>query len=212
MTIGRGYDPRMSILPVVLERPSGGVRLEPLDHRHVPELLKVAHDPAIWTWWSIPPLTTHERMAEWVAKALANRDAGTEAPFAVIHRPTGAVAGCTRYMDIHEADRWLEIGWTWYGTAYQRTGVNTESKYLLLRHAFETLGMVRVQLKTDARNQRSRDAIGRIGARYEGTLRRVKKLHTGFIRDTAVYSILDEEWPSVKQRLEEMMQPRSPRR
>lgn len=196
----------MSIEPVVLELANGLVRLEPLEEHHAPRLLEAAHAPAIWTWWSIPPLTTRERMAAWVEKAIANQKAGTELPFAVIHKPTGVVAGCTRCMDIHEADRRLEIGWTWYGTAYQRTGVNTECKYLLLRHAFETLGMVRVQLKTDARNQPSRTAIGRIGARYEGTLRKVRKIHDGFTRDTAYYSILDEEWPWVKQRLEGMMQ------
>jgi RimJ/RimL family protein N-acetyltransferase len=180
-------------------------RLEPLEVTHIDGLLAISNDPAIWTWWSIPPMNTRERMAAWVEKAIENRDAGTELPFAVIHKPTSAVAGCTRYMDIHEADRGLEIGWTWYGSAYQRTGVNTECKYLLLRHAFETLKMVRVQLRTDARNTRSRAAIGRIGARYEGTLRRVKIIHDGHIRDTAFYSIIDEEWAWVKERLEGMM-------
>lgn len=184
---------------------SFGIRLEPLTLSHIDPLLAISHDPAIWTWWSIPPMNTRERMAAWVEKAIANRDAGTEVPFAVVHKPTGAVAGCTRYMDIHEADRGIEIGWTWYGSAYQRTGVNTECKYLLLRHAFETLKMVRVQLRTDARNTRSRTAIGRIGARYEGTLRRVKIIHDGHIRDTAFYSIIEEEWPWVKERLEGMM-------
>jgi RimJ/RimL family protein N-acetyltransferase len=200
------------IEPVTLERAGGIVRLEPLTRAHVDPLLEIAHDPAIWTWWSIPPMSTRERMAAWVEKAIANREAGTELPFAVIHKASGAVAGCTRYMDIHEADRWLEIGWTWYGAAWQRTGVNTECKYLLLCHAFETLGMVRVQLKTDARNSRSRNAIGRLGARYEGTLRRVKIIHDGYIRDTAMYSIIDEEWPWMKQRLEAMMaRPLEPR-
>lgn len=195
----------MALQPVTLETNEGIVRLEPLTPAHIEPLLAIAHDPAIWTWWSVPPMNTRERMAAWVQKAIANREAGTELPFAVIHKPTGAVAGCTRYMDIHEADRWLEIGWTWYGTAYQRTGVNTECKYLLLKHAFETLNMVRVQLKTDARNSRSRNAIGRLGARYEGTLRRVKIIHDGYIRDTACYSIIDEEWPWVKERLEGFM-------
>jgi len=195
----------LALQPTTLERPDGLVRLEPLGVSHIDSLLTIAHDPAIWTWWSIPPMNTRERMAAWVEKAIANREAGTELVFAVIHKATGAVAGCTRYMDIHEADRWLEIGWTWYGTAYQRTGVNTECKYLLLKYAFETLKMVRVQLKTDARNSRSRNAIGRLGARYEGTLRRVKIIHDGYIRDTACYSIIDEEWAWVKERLEGMM-------
>ena len=131
---------------------------------------------------------------------------GSQLPFAVVERATGRAIGSTRYLDIRRNDRGLEIGWTWLGAAYQRTPTNTESKYLLLRHAFDDLGTIRVQLKTDLRNERSQRAIERLGAIREGVLRKHVILWDGFIRDTAYYSILDNEWPGVRKRLEAFLQ------
>ena len=141
-------------------------------------------------------------MAAYIALALAERDAGRALPFATVDRATGTIIGSTRYAAIEPTHRRVEIGWTWLGRAWQRTAANTEAKYLMLRHAFETLGCVRVELKTDALNERSRAAIRRIGAREEGTLRRHMVTSTGRIRDTVYYSILDAEWTQVKAELE----------
>jgi RimJ/RimL family protein N-acetyltransferase len=141
----------------------------------------------------------------WIQEAMAIAASGTQIPFAIIHRAGGRAIGSTRYLDIRREHRGLEIGWTWVGTAHQRTSVNTECKYLLLRHAFEELGAVRVQLKTDLRNERSQRAIERIGAVREGVLRKHMALWDGFIRDTVYYSILDSEWPDVRRRLEELL-------
>jgi RimJ/RimL family protein N-acetyltransferase len=126
-------------------------------------------------------------------------------PFVVIHLATGMVVGTTRYLEIQLENRALEIGGTWYTPDYQRTAVNTESKYLLLRHAFETLGCVRVQFKTDLRNERSQKALERIGAVKEGVLRNHMILPDGSLRTSVFYSILDGEWPGVKSLLEEKL-------
>ncbi len=126
---------------------------------------------------------------------------GNEIAFAIVGKSDQRAIGSTRYLNIEPAHRTLEIGWTWIGTKYQRTAVNTECKYLLLRHAFEQLGAVRVQFKTDARNEQSQRAIERIGAVKEGVLRKSHTTYTGYIRDSVYYSIIDDEWPDVKQRL-----------
>ncbi len=131
--------------------------------------------------------------------------AGTDLPFAVIQLASGRVAGATRFMEIRPEHRGLEIGGTWYGLEFQRTVVNTECKYLLLRHAFEVLGAIRVQFKADVRNERSWRAIERLGAKREGILRNHMILPDGVIRDSVYYSIIDSEWPGVKQRLEDML-------
>ena len=144
-------------------------------------------------------------MRNWVRDILSRAEKGTDQPFVAIHLASGRVAGATRYLNIMPKDRGLEIGGTWYGLDFQRTPVNTECKYLLLRHAFETLGCIRVQLKTDLRNERSQKAIERIGARKEGILRNHMILPDGRYRHSVFYSILDTEWGDVKQRLEEMM-------
>jgi RimJ/RimL family protein N-acetyltransferase len=123
-------------------------------------------------------------------------------PFVIIHLASGHVAGTTRYLDIRRGDRALEIGHTWLAGEFQRTAVNTEAKYLLLRHAFEGLGAVRVQLKTDERNERSRRAIERLGARFEGILRNYQTRWDRFVRNTAMYALTDADWPGIKARLE----------
>jgi RimJ/RimL family protein N-acetyltransferase len=137
---------------------------------------------------------------------LQRAESGTDLPFAAIHLGTGKAIGATRYLDIRPQHRGLEIGGTWYGLEYQRTGVNTESKYLLLKHAFETIGCIRVQFKSDSRNDKSIAAITRIGAKPEGVLRNHMILQDGTLRHSAYFSILDSEWPDVKKMLEEKLE------
>jgi RimJ/RimL family protein N-acetyltransferase len=144
-------------------------------------------------------------MRNWLREILARAEKGTDLPFVVVHLASGRIAGATRYLNIVPRDRGLEIGGTWYGLEFQRTGVNTECKYLLLRYAFEILGAIRVQLKTDLRNERSQRAIERIGAVKEGILRNHMILPDGTIRNSVFYSIIDSEWPAVKMRLEALM-------
>jgi RimJ/RimL family protein N-acetyltransferase len=150
-------------------------------------------------------METEADMRNWVREILARAEKGTDLPFVVVHLASGRIAGATRYLNIAPKDRGLEIGGTWYGTEFQRTGVNTECKYLLLRYAFEILGAIRVQLKTDLRNERSQRAIERIGAVKEGVLRNHMILPDGTFRHSVFYSIIVSEWPGVKARLEEMM-------
>jgi RimJ/RimL family protein N-acetyltransferase len=145
------------------------------------------------------------QMREWVNHLMDAQASGTDLPFAVILKKTGMVAGATRYLNISPENRSVEIGGTWYSDAFQRTGVNTESKYLLLKHAFETLACVRVQFKTDSRNIRSQQALDRIGAIKEGELRNHMILPDGYIRTSMFYSIIDREWPAVKAMLEAKM-------
>jgi N-acetyltransferase len=182
------------------------VRLEPLSESHVPDLAAAGSDPSIWEFMIYGDLGGEKAMHAWVQKLLALQQHGTDLPFAVIHLESGRAIGATRYMDIRPEHRALEIGGTWYAPAFQRTVVNTESKYLLLRNAFEELGCLRVQFKTDARNLRSQKAIERIGAVKEGVLRQHIITPSGFARDSVYYSILDKEWPGVKKRLEAMLE------
>lgn len=184
--------------PVTLE--GAVVRLEPLALAHLPGLCAVGLDPAL-SRYTPRRTTTPEEMHAHVEKALAAQAQGVALPFAVIHRPTGDVIGSTRFMEYVPEHRRVEIGWTWYAVPYQRTAVNTESKYLLLTHAFEVLNLLRVELKTDALNAASRAAILRIGGKEEGTLRRHMVMPDGRSRDTVYYSILAEEWPDVRARL-----------
>ena len=188
--------------PVVLE--GDAVRLEPLSHEHEAGLLVAAQDEEIWRV-TIDDPRTPEAMHSYVARALAARDAGTAFPFAVVHRGEGRAIGATRYHAISYPDRGLEIGFTWYAPRFWRTRVNTECKYLLLTHAFERLGCIRVEFKTDARNARSRAAILRLGAVEEGTLRSKVVMRDGHLRDSVYFSILDREWPAAKRRLEEYL-------
>ncbi len=178
------------------------VRLEPLDHRHVDELLEQAQNDEIWRYMPVPRPTSRAAFELLIDKAWKAASEGLEIPFAIIDVNSGQAVGSTRYLDIHRPDRILEIGWTWLGPAAQRTAINTESKLLLLRHAFDDQGALRVQLKTDGRNTRSQQAIERLGAVKEGVLRRNRLMWDGVRRDTVYYSILDDEWPAVKSRLE----------
>jgi RimJ/RimL family protein N-acetyltransferase len=182
------------------------VRLEPLARAHLPALTPVALDPDLWR------VTanfggTPEAFAEWLDEALAHQAVGGALPFVLIDPVTDQPIGSTRYGNYDAPSARVEIGWTWVARPWQRTRVNTEAKYLLLRHAFETLALERVELKTDAINARSRAAILRIGATQEGILRRHQRTWDGRLRDTVFFSVLKEEWPAVKARLESMLAP-----
>jgi RimJ/RimL family protein N-acetyltransferase len=194
----------MDIQPVTLT--GHVVRLEPLSEAHVPDLAAVGLEEAIWRYMRYGRIESEEDMRDWVQELLRLQQLGSDLPFAVIHLEAGRAIGCTRYLSINRGDRSLEIGGTWYGLAYQRTAVNTECKYLLLRHAFETLDCVRVWFKVDLRNERSQRALERIGAVKEGTLRNHMILPDGYIRDSVIYSLLPSEWPGVKARLEKFLQ------
>jgi N-acetyltransferase len=193
----------MDIQPVVLQ--GNWVRLEPLSEAHIPELSVAGRDEAIWEFMRYGLITTEVGMRAWVRELLDAQAQGTDLPFAVIHLASGAAIGSTRYMEIRRPHRALEIGGTWYALRFQRTAVNTECKYLLLRHAFEALGCLRVQFKTDLRNERSQRAIERIGAVKEGVLRNHMVLLDETIRHSVYYSIIDSEWPAVKASLEKKL-------
>ena len=198
-------DPNLfSVVPVVLEHDL--VRLEPLALDHYEGLAEISQDPALFRYMTFDRITEPGRLRAWMEQVIAGEMARGEAvAFAIRELTGGRIAGCTSYMDIHPKDRGVEIGRTWVGTAYQRTAVNTTAKYLLLRHAFETLGANRVQIKTDERNLQSQAAIARLGAQREGILRAHKVLPDGYLRNTVMYSVTAAEWPAVKSRLESFL-------
>jgi RimJ/RimL family protein N-acetyltransferase len=190
--------------PVVLD--GREVRLEPLSHSHFEKLCAIGVNDEIWRW--MPMIVRNvEELRLWLENALEDQRKGIALPWTIVERSTGLVVGSTRFANIDLTNRRVEIGWTWIGPRWQRTRVNTETKYLMLRHAFESLGCVRVELKTDALNERSRKAVLRIGAKEEGTLRRHMITSSGRIRDTVYFSILDSEWPQVKAVLQARLAP-----
>ncbi len=187
------------LTPITLEGTQ--VRLVPLSMDHLDGLCAVGLDPDLWRW--IPQqVLDRQGMQAYVELALEEQRRGVSLPFATTLKSTGEVIGSTRYMNIDLKNRRVEIGATWIGKSWHRSAVNTEAKYLMLRHAFETLHCARVELKTDALNERSRNAILRLGAKQEGILRRHVLTDTGRMRDTVYFSILDHEWPEIKSRLE----------
>lgn len=189
----------MKIEPIILTGRT--VRLEPLRESHLEGLCEIGLDEDLWR--VIPyRVTTPNQMAEYIARARAAEEAESVLAFATIEIASGKPVGSTRFMNIDVSNRRVEIGSTFIGKAWQRTAVNTEAKYLMLRHAFETWHCFRVELKTDVLNQRSRAAILRIGAKEEGILRRHTLTWSGRVRDTVYFSILDSEWPEVKANLE----------
>ena len=192
----------LQIQPVTLE--GRHIRLEPLTLNHHDALCEIGLDDELWRW--IPtPVKSREDMLDYIRLALQWQSDGTALPFATVEQSTGRAVGSTRYMNIDKPNRHVEIGATWIGRAWQRTAVNTEAKYLMLRHAFETLGCFRVELKTDVLNQQSRNAILRIGASQEGIFRKHVLCADGRLRDSVYFSIIDSEWPGVKARLEEKL-------
>jgi RimJ/RimL family protein N-acetyltransferase len=192
------------VMPVTLE--GSVVRLEPIRREHAELFWDAAKDALddIFQW--IPDrMKTREDFEHLVEKAFDEQERGESVVFATVERITWRVIGSTRFMNIDRINRRVEIGSTWIAPAWQRTAVNTQAKYLMLRHAFEVWECFRVELKTDALNEKSRNAILRIGAKEEGTLRRHVLTWTGRVRDSVYFSILDSEWPEVKRRLEAML-------
>jgi RimJ/RimL family protein N-acetyltransferase len=186
------------IEPVTLK---GGIAtLEPLAAEHESALAKAASDGELWRLW-YTSIAAPDRMRDYVATALDMRDRLGAMPFVVRENATGDVVGCTRYFNVDAVNRRLEIGHTWYAKRVQRTGVNTECKLLLLGHAFETLGCIAVEFRTHWFNHASRAAIARLGAKQDGVLRNHQLMPDGAKRDTVVFSIIDGEWPAVKQHL-----------
>jgi RimJ/RimL family protein N-acetyltransferase len=194
----------MNITPVILE--GSHVRLEPLELTHAQDLFNSSRQPEIWEFLVPAPIQTLEEMRGWIEKAVQQTQARTQIWFTAVRRTDNRAVGVTSYLNISHADRGLEIGGTWLSTEVWRTAINSECKYLLLRHAFETLGCIRVQLKTDERNLRSQHAIARLGALKEGILRKYQVTHTGHQRNTVMFSIIDSEWPSVKTKLERSLE------
>jgi RimJ/RimL family protein N-acetyltransferase len=183
------------------------VVVEPLAPEHEPNLRAAAADAEIWRWVA-PGLHEPDAFGRYFAAALTPAD--DEVPFAVIDQATGRAVGSTRFLVMRPQDRGLEIGSTWYAPSVWRTGVNVETKLLLLMHAFETLDCLRVELKTHAHNERSRTAIAALGAQFEGVFRKHKLIPGLGVRDTAWYSIVDDDWPAVKARLQARLAAHSP--
>jgi RimJ/RimL family protein N-acetyltransferase len=195
-------EPPFDIRPVTLE--GRYVRLEPLSRDHLEGIIAAGSFDEIWRWISVRP-EGRAGFEKHIETALGARDAGTELPFTTFDRATGEIVGGTRYLNIDRPSRRLEIGWTWITPRMQRTYINTEAKYLQLRHCFEELGCRRVELKTDRRNEKSRNAMLRIGAQFEGIARKQMLTFDGTNRDNAWFAIIDDDWPAVKARLEEML-------
>ncbi len=184
------------------------VSLGPLRMEHAEALREAAKDGELWKLWytSVPSPDTVEA---YVATALAERDAGASLPFTV-RDADGAVVGSTRYCHVDAANRRVEIGYTWYAQRVQRSGLNTEAKLLLLRHAFETLDCIAVEFRTNWFNQRSRTAIARLGAKQDGVLRSHMLMPDGSLRDTVVFSIIASEWPAVRRHLQFLLERGAP--
>ena len=177
------------------------VRLEPMTLAHEDGLWEASRDERTWTWLSVHQPRTREDLRAYVEDALANAGAGTEMPLVTIRRADGRVVGGTRYLALKPEHRSLEIGWTWLAPEAWGTGINVEAKLLMLEHAFETLGCLRVELKTDARNERSRGAMAALPAQFEGVHRKAMLVRGGQRRDSAWYSVIDDEWPEVRANL-----------
>jgi N-acetyltransferase len=177
------------------------VRLEPLARRHEKGLFEAAQDRRIWRWMPCDASESGERFHAWLEEALAASSAGTEVAFATVDAGTGEPVGSTRYLALRPEHRGLEIGWTWLAPAHWRTGANVEAKLLMLEHAFERLGCLRVEFKTDSRNEISRAALAALPAQFEGIFRKHMLVRGGERRDSAYYSIIDDEWPEVRENL-----------
>ena len=196
----------MDLSPLTLT--GTAVRLEPLTAEHLDALAAVGLDPSLWSLTQ-HDIRTRDDLRDYIDEALAEQRAGTALPFATVALASGMVVGSTRFGNAVHAHHRVEIGWTWIAPAWQRSAINTEAKYLMLRHAFERMGARRVELKTNALNLRSRQAMLRLGATEEGTLRQHMLRRDGTNRDSVYFSVLDREWPGVKIRLEGMMESRT---
>jgi N-acetyltransferase len=193
----------MIVQPVVLE--GQNARLEPLSLDHLPRLAEIGLGDDTFRWFT-EPVRTPAAMRKFIGTALDEQAAGTSLPFATLDRRLGLAVGSTRFMNIERVHLRVEIGGTWIAPAWQRTAINTEAKYLMMRHAFETWGCNRVELKTDSLNERSRRAIARIGAREEGIFRNHMVTASGRLRHSVYFSVIRKEWPEVKAALEAKME------
>lgn len=189
------FDPR----PITLI--NARVRLEPLAPQHANALFVAGSDKNIWRYMPRPMFKDLADAQNWVANTIELVDAGQAVVFTIIDEERSQPVGSTRFLNIERGHRGIEIGWTWLATGAQRTGINTNCKYLMLTHAFEELGAIRIQLKTDSRNRQSQTAIERIGARREGVLRKHMITWDKHERNTVIYSIIDKEWPEIKSQL-----------
>ena len=192
------FDPQ----PVTLEGKI--VRLEPLTLDHAASMLAAGSAESIWQFLAVPAPADLDQARKWIQGRLADQEAERRIPYAVICLADGKFAGSTGYAAINRPYRTMEIG-SWYGVNYQRTGVNTECKYLLLKHAFEDLGTLRVGLNVDTKNMRSRQAVERIGGVQEGVVRKQRIRRDGTRRDTVIYGFIDDDWPQAKLKLEGLM-------
>jgi RimJ/RimL family protein N-acetyltransferase len=194
--------PMPDLTPVILE--GRHVRLEPLSREHRTALARVAFDADLWRF-TPTQIHTDDDLDTYIETAMSEQKAGTTIPFAIIDRSTGLAIGSTRFGALDAQHRRAEIGWTWLGRAYQRKAFNTEAKMLMLTHAFEQMGCIRIEFKVDVLNERSRTAVARLGAKEEGTLRHHMILPDGRLIDWVFYSILQDEWPSVRAGLEQKL-------
>lgn len=190
----------LDVKPIVLEGET--VRLEPMSQDHAQGLYNRGRSAADWVYMPRACFVDQADTRHWIDDALS-RD--NELPFVVLEKQKNRVVGSTRYLNIRQEHRSLEVGWTWVGQEWLRSGVNTEAKFLLLRHAFERLGCIRVEFKTDERNLRSQQALERIGASREGVFRNHMIVQEGFYRNSVYYSVIEDEWPAVKERLQALL-------
>jgi N-acetyltransferase len=178
------------------------VVVEPLAAEHEEGLLQAAVDPEMFQWMPVDMASSRDALHEWVSVTLAAAQAGREVPYTILDRKTSEVLGSTRFLDLRLEHLRAEIGWTWVTRGAWRSGVNVETKLLLLGHAFESAGLRRVEFKTDARNERSRRALLALGAQFEGIFRKHMVVRDGGPRDSAYYSVIDDDWPAVKRALQ----------
>lgn len=193
----------MDIKPVTLEGKT--VRLAPLKLEYLAELYEAASDESIWRW-TVNIVESREDMLRYVETALGEAARKVSVPFITIDKASGKIVGSTRFGNIDVKNRRAEIGWTWINPNWQRSAINTEAKFLMLRHAFETWNCIRVEIKTNALNEKSRNAILRIGAKEEGILRKHQITDAGRFRDTVYFSIIDSEWQTVKANLKKKLE------
>ncbi len=179
------------------------VRVEPLTAEHEPGLIDAAGDPEMFAWMPVDMASSRDALHEWLIGTVAAAQEGSTVPFAIVEAGSGRVLGSTRFLELRFEHLRAEIGWTWVTRSAWSTGVNVETKLLLLEHAFERVGLRRVEFKTDARNERSRGALLALGATFEGILRKHMVVRNGGERDSAYYSVIDDEWPAVKRHLAE---------
>jgi N-acetyltransferase len=178
------------------------VRVEPLAPEHEPGLIEAAGDPEMFAWMPVDMASSREALHQWLVETLEAAEEGTTVPFAIVAADDGRVLGSTRFLDLRLEHLRAEIGWSWITRSAWGTGVNVETKLLLLGHAFERVGLRRVEFKTDARNARSRGALEALGAQFEGIFRKHMVVRDGGARDSAYYSVIDDDWPAVKQALQ----------